>query len=170
MSRILIAGLADGPASWLARRLNGVTVEVAWSGDDALRILRGGGISLLVLDAAANALPTADLLRRVRALPGLDALPVIVALDPEGPDGADRLPALVDDLGVERVLLHPLDRGELARSAAALLAPRPAPPRPAPAPSPAAPTPPPGPPAAIGGATRAEVASALAGVWARTRG
>src|SRR5262245_43584782 len=103
MQRILIAGLADGLASWLARRLNGVTVEVAWSDDDALVMLRRGGFSLLVLDAAGGAPAASELLRRIRALPATESLPVIVALDPEAPEGAGRLSALVDEVNVERV-------------------------------------------------------------------
>ncbi|HEU4454043.1 MAG TPA: response regulator [Longimicrobium sp.] len=169
MSRILIVGLADGLASWLARRLSGVTVEVAWAADDALRQLREGGFSLLVLDAAGGAAAAEDTLRRLRADSRLAALPVIVAVDPENGDSARRLPALADDLRVDRVLLHPLDRGELARTAAALVAQRPAVPR-APAPAPAPIQVPIGPPASIGTATRAEVGSAIAAVWTRSRG
>lgn len=122
MSRVLIAGLPDRLAAWLAQRVPRALVEVIYTGDDALDALLEGSWSLLLLDAGVDGLDAETLLRRIRANARLRALPVILAMD-GGPQGADEetMRLWVEELGVERILLHPIDRGELARHTAALL-------------------------------------------------
>ena len=168
MLRVLIAGLPDRLASWLAQRLEGVLVEVAWTPGDALDQLRRGQWSLLVVDAAVEAAGPEAFLRRMRATPGLERLPVILAYDPQSEIDPLRTRRLVEELKIDRFLLHPLDRGELARHAAALVGRRaelgtgPAWPQ-------AAPLPPAGSPAPAPAAARTQVEAALAGVWERAR-
>jgi DNA-binding response OmpR family regulator/HPt (histidine-containing phosphotransfer) domain-containing protein len=160
MTRILIAGLPDGLAAWLAQRLPGVAVEVACTGDDALGLLGQGAWAALVIDRAVAGLPADRVIRGARASAGGRALPVVLTLDPDA-DGAgeDELRNLVSELRVDRVLLAPLDRGELARHVAALVQAEPAmEPSPLRAPSPApaaapAPSPAPG------------LSAALVAVW-----
>ena len=124
MHRVLIAGLPGRIASWLAERLPGATVEVSWSGDDVLDQLRTGGFSLVVLDSTVEGMGVEPLVRRIRERPETAALPVFVAMD--GGAEPDQMHRLVDQLKVDRLLLHPLDRGELARHAAEALERQPA--------------------------------------------
>ena len=128
MSRVLIAGFPARLATWLAQRLPGVTVEVAWQADDVLGQLRTGSWQLLVLDSAVEGLAVETVVRRLREQPGTASMPIFVALSAEASADPDRLQRLAGELRVERILLHPLDRGELARHAEAVVArqPRPA--------------------------------------------
>jgi DNA-binding response OmpR family regulator/HPt (histidine-containing phosphotransfer) domain-containing protein len=122
MHRILIAGLPDRLAGWLAQRLRGVTVEVAYTGDDALSVLGEGTWAALIIDQAVEGLPADRVIRYARGRPGAGSLPVILTLDAERDSGGeDRLRRLVGELRVDRVLLAPLDRGELARHVATLV-------------------------------------------------
>ena len=171
MSRVLIAGLPARLASWLAQRLTGATVEVAWSVEDVPDHLRHGEWALLVLDAGVEGPAVETVVRRLREQPASARLPVFVALDGGSGEDPDRLHRLTGELGVERILLHPLDRGELARHAEAVLARQPRTvsrieTTPAPAPEPVAPL---GPPPPIGAAPREQVAAALAEAWERAR-
>ncbi|MBV9773962.1 MAG: response regulator [Gemmatimonadetes bacterium] len=165
MSRVLIAGLPTGLASWLAQRLPDALVQVTYSGEDTLEELRGGDWALLVVDDSLPGLPAKEVLRWTRTEPALAGLRTIYCLEPEANGGA-ALEELVSRLGADQILLHPLDRGELTRHAATLIArggggrqsvTAPAPPPP---PSPA-------PPAAP---TSSELRSVVAEVWARSRG
>lgn len=161
MSRILIAGLPARLAGWLAQRLANVLVEVAFTGDDAVAMLREGGWGLLVIDRGVEGLPAAEAVRLLRASAVTGSLPVIVTADPAAGADPAELHRLVDELGVHRILLHPLDRGELARLAGSLLRTPPPVARPQPRPEPPAEAP------AAGKA--AEVGEALSRVWERSR-
>jgi DNA-binding response OmpR family regulator len=171
MHRVLLAGLPVRLATWLAQRLPGSTVEVAFTAEDALAQLRGGHWSLLLLDSAVEGLAVETVVRRVRETRGVEGIPVFVALD--GSEGDERLHRLVDELRVDRIFLHPLDRGELARDVADTLARQPslspagaaaAPLTPGASPT-AVPIGPPG----MHAAPREEVEAALAAVWERSR-
>ncbi|HYW10156.1 MAG TPA: response regulator [Longimicrobium sp.] len=118
--RILVAGLPASLATWLARRLDAV-VEVSFSGDDALEQLRHGDWGLLVLDAGADGLDEGNLSAQLRDRGKGAHLPMILTADPESGFGEEQIRELVHAARVDRILLHPLDRGELARHAAALL-------------------------------------------------
>ncbi|HYH82084.1 MAG TPA: response regulator [Longimicrobium sp.] len=165
MNSVVVAGLPGHFATWLAERLPGVTVQAAFSAGEAVDHARGPRPPLLLLDLAVGADETMEALRSLRAKPAGAAVPVIVTLEP-GERGVDEqvLERLVKELGVERVLFHPLDRAELLRAVSARLqvAPEAAPSTaasPAESPRPAAPA-----------APREDVAAAVGQLWARARG
>ncbi|MDB4947691.1 MAG: two component transcriptional regulator, winged helix family, partial [Gemmatimonadetes bacterium] len=122
MHRILIAGLPDRLAGWLAQRLPGVAVEVAYTGDDALAVLSEGIWAALVIDASVEGLPADRVIRYARASSRGRSLPVVLTVDPIA-DAHDEeaLRRMVSELRVDRILLAPLDRGELARHVGALI-------------------------------------------------
>ncbi|HEX8245339.1 MAG TPA: Hpt domain-containing protein, partial [Longimicrobium sp.] len=168
---ILIAGLPGHFGTWLAERLPGTAVQVAFSADEAVDQARDGAL-LLLLDLAVGADESMRALRGLRASAGGAAVPVIVTLEP-GEQGVDEavLDQLVRDLRVERILFHPLDRAELLRSVTHLVgaSAAPAPPPPAAEP-PAAETRPAPSPTAAAPAARETVRAAVGQLWARARG
>lgn len=122
MVNVLIAGLPAGLASLLAQRLQDAAVQMAYDGDDAVEQLRAGDWSLLILDHALPGLPASEVLRWTRTESSLGGLRTIYCLDPgEDGSGESEMEALASRLEPDRILLHPLDRGELARQAAVLL-------------------------------------------------
>lgn len=118
--QVLIAGLPASLSTWLARRLD-ASVEVAFDGDGAVETARTGKWSLLILDLDVPGLPAETVIQRLRERPDTSAIPVILAAEPPDERSPDRLERLVRQHGVERVLMHPVDRGELARQAADLM-------------------------------------------------
>ncbi|MBB4638913.1 response regulator [Longimicrobium terrae] len=122
MLRILIAGLPGSAANWLAQRLPGVTVEMAFSGQEALDMLRTDGGRLLVLDASVEDPAAAAVVRRIRADERLKDLPVLytMELDASSVKEAD-LRRLVTDLHVDELLFQPVDRSELLRAVSRLV-------------------------------------------------
>ncbi|HEX2202054.1 MAG TPA: Hpt domain-containing protein, partial [Longimicrobium sp.] len=142
---VLVAGLPDALAGWLARALPGATVESADTGAAAEAALARGGWGLLLLDDALPGLGGRGLLRAARARGELEGIPVFYTLF-RGAD-AELTREALQALGITRLFFHPLDRDELVRQAAAALE---APPAPAPS-------------------GRGEVAAAVATVWARFR-
>ncbi|HEU0052228.1 MAG TPA: response regulator, partial [Longimicrobium sp.] len=142
---VLLAGLPDTQASWLARRLAGATVEHADTVAHALAAFREGGWSLLVVD---DRLPGGGARELLRSLPA-PRPPVFYCVDREAEQALSR--EGVTELGITRLFYHPLDREELARQAADALGVR------APRPETAAPAP------------SASLAGAVAGVWERFR-
>ena len=119
MQSVYIAGLPGHFGSWLAERLPRVTVQVTFSASEAAEQAKPGS-TVLLIDLAVGADDTALALRGLRSRGG--RVPVIVTVDP-GEKGVDErmLDTLVRDLGVERVLFHPLDRAELLRTVQQLL-------------------------------------------------
>lgn len=155
---ILVAGLPASLATWLARRLDAV-VEVSFSGEDALEQLRHGEWGLLVLDAGADGLESGNLSARLRERGHGAHLPMILTADPESGFGEEQIRELVHAARVDRILLHPLDRGELARHAASLLERElPQPQAEAPAAEAAAPAP-----------AATQLGTALEAVWTKSR-
>ena len=114
-ARVLVAGLPDALASFLARQLRGATVESAADAPALRAALSGGGWSLLVVDDALPGGPARSLLCCRESRP-----PTLLCLS-RGPEGAPA-PAELEGLGVARVFYHPLDRQELVRQAASVLA------------------------------------------------
>ena len=112
-ARVLVAGLPDALASFLARQLRGAAVETAADACALRAALAGGGWSLLVVDDALPGGPARALLRGGESLP-----PTLLCLS-RGPDGPPP-PAELEGLDA-RVFFHPLDRQELVRQAAAVL-------------------------------------------------
>src|SRR6185436_14691718 len=94
--------------------LRGAAVEAAADACALRGALAGGGWSLLVVDDALPGGPARTLLRGAESPP-----PTLLCLA----RGADGPPphAELEELGVARVLFHPLDRQELVRQAVALL-------------------------------------------------
>lgn len=159
MRSVLIAGLPGHFGTWLAERLPGTSVQVAFSADEAEEQAAAGD-SLLLIDLAVGADETLVALRRLRAGAGA-SVPVIVTVDVGG-RGVDEalLDRLVHGLRVDRLLFHPLDRAELLRAVSTLLG----------AKAPAAPTAAPAPSAASPATERERVAGALGELWPRARG
>jgi DNA-binding response OmpR family regulator/HPt (histidine-containing phosphotransfer) domain-containing protein len=168
-----MAGLPDRLAAWLAQRLDDAVVQVTYTGDDALDQLEDGTWSLLVIDAAIEGLPAEEVVRRMRGNRSLASLPVVlVAGTGEGEADEGALQRMVSELRIDRILLAPVDRGELARHAATLIA-RPAATEPPPAESrapstAAAPSGQPPTSAANAAAEAVSLNSALAAVWERS--
>jgi DNA-binding response OmpR family regulator len=113
-ARVLVAGLPDALASFLARQLPGAAVETAADAPALRSALSDGGWSLLVVDDELPGGPASGLLGGGEAHP-----PTLLCL----PRSADRPPPQVEleKLGVTRVFFHPLDRQELVRQAASVL-------------------------------------------------
>lgn len=168
MRSILIAGFPGHFATWLADRLPGISVQIAFSADEA-ELAAGKGNSLLLIDLALGADETVLALRKLRQRSGAP-LPVVVTTE-LGVEGVDEalLDRLVHGLRVDRLLFHPLDRAELLRAVTGLLGARQAAAEPAPAPvpevtvRPAWSPPPPTPPAAE------RISSALDALWPRAQ-
>jgi len=151
---IIVAGLPGHFGTWLAERLRGVSVQVAFSADEAEEQASAGG-SLLLIDLAVGADATVVALRRLRA-GAAASVPVLVTAD-VGRTGVDEalLDRLVHGLRVDRLLFHPLDRAELLRAVSTLLGANAAA-----APAAAAPAP----------ATAERVSGALGELWPRAKG
>lgn len=146
---VLVAGFPDSLVVWLARRLPSVTLEPVHDGRAAAEALSRRRWSLLLVDADLPDLPATELLRRARSAPAGRRLPVIYCAS--GRPDAAQAHALVSDLRVDHLLLHPVDPEELLRCAASLLGVVPAGEE-----SPAEPTP-------------AQLAAAVSDVWERFR-
>ncbi|MFL5540388.1 MAG: response regulator [Longimicrobiaceae bacterium] len=157
MRSVLIAGLPGHFGTWLADRLPGISVQMAFSAGEAEEQASAGD-SLLLIDLAVGADETTLALRRLRAGAGA-RVPVIVTID-VGASGVNEalLDRLVRGLNVDRLLFHPLDRSELLRAVSGLLGEHAAA---APAPS--------GPPSPAAAAGRERVAGALGELWPRAR-
>lgn len=122
MSYILIAGVPDRLASWMAQRLEDAYVQVTYAGEETMDELRRAIPSLLIIDHALPGVEAETVVRWVRATPRLASIPVIYTLEPgeRGPE-EPLLKRLVEQLRIDRILLHPVDRGELTRHAVALM-------------------------------------------------
>ncbi|MDX6648049.1 MAG: hypothetical protein QOK40_3776, partial [Miltoncostaeaceae bacterium] len=116
---VLVGGGHADLAAWLGGRLGGATVRAAANGREVLEQMADGPPALLVLDGALGGPGVEEVLRRARDDTALATVGVVCCVEPDA--DRDRLRALVEDLGVQRLLFHPLDREELARAAAALV-------------------------------------------------
>jgi diguanylate cyclase (GGDEF)-like protein len=111
---VLVAGFGDAVAGFLARQLQGVTVETASDAGAARAELARGGWSLLLLDDAIPGGPARELLRAAPA-----HAPAFLCLDRAAGAGLTR--GDLDALGIQRVFFHPIDRQALVREAGAVL-------------------------------------------------
>ncbi len=116
---VLMAGLPQDLASWLERRLEGVTIRATGTGKETLDHLAQGHWSLLVIDHTLSDSEATEVLSQARNGLGLSELPVVYYLDKKL--GNDLSGRLVDQLGVKQLLFHPVDREELARQVATSL-------------------------------------------------
>jgi diguanylate cyclase (GGDEF)-like protein len=111
---VLVAGLPDALASFLARQLPGAAIETAADACALRSALSSGGWSLLVVDEELPGGPARALLGGAAPHP-----PTLLCL-PRGGDGPPPQ-AELEALGVARVFYHPLDRQALVRQAASVL-------------------------------------------------
>jgi DNA-binding response OmpR family regulator/HPt (histidine-containing phosphotransfer) domain-containing protein len=152
-STILLAGLPTGIAAPIADRFRGASVQLAFTGEEAIATLEGGGCRLLVIDDALPGLPAAEVMRWARTQPALEGLRSVYCVDlgARSENAEAELDRILARLAPDRILVHPLDRAELVRQVARLLD---------------DPDPPPAPPLA---AAPAPLADAVAKLWERSR-
>lgn len=114
-----MAGLPDDVEMWLEHRLEGVSFQATRTQEETLAALSNADWSLLVIDNNLAGPAVEDALRRLQSASQTAAPRVVYALDKTA--GGDVSARLVGQLGVEKVLFHPLDGEEVARQAAAVL-------------------------------------------------
>jgi DNA-binding response OmpR family regulator len=119
VSEVLMAGFDEEIAASLERRLGNVGVRATPSVRATLQILASPGWSLLILNHRVGDDAAQDVLAEIRSEPGLEKLPVLCCLE-QHPSSA-LATRLVDELGVVRLLFHPLDLEELAQQVADIL-------------------------------------------------
>jgi DNA-binding response OmpR family regulator len=117
-SRVVVAGLPPETAEWLQRRLGPVEVCDADDAETALRELEENG-SLLIINHTLSGLPAFDVLSKMRSKSALADIPVIYLLDRHLDNELAR--RMVEQLGVTELMLHPIDREQVAVQAARLL-------------------------------------------------
>ena len=109
---VLLAGLPDGLAAWLARHLAGAHVQAAHAPAEVRGALAGEGWGLAIVD---DSFPGA----REALSAAAGRVPVFYCVPGGAESGLTR--EGLERLGVSRVFYHPLDREELAREAASAL-------------------------------------------------
>jgi diguanylate cyclase (GGDEF)-like protein len=114
--RVIVAGVGSELASWLEERVPTATVPFVRSGDELLDEARSGGASVVVIDHALEGPTGPEVLRRLKSEE--IGLPVVYCIDPA--EGRRLAEELVSGLGVDTVLLHPIDRDELLRAIVSL--------------------------------------------------
>src|SRR5918999_34776 len=115
--RILLAGFSPDIAEWLEERFEGISVPHARTGTEAIDALDGGA-TLLVIDHHLKNPNAMKVLRTIRQRSSSAPPPVLYCLEQKY--RKHLAGTLVDVLGVNRLLFHPLDKDELARQVAAL--------------------------------------------------
>ena len=132
MSLIVTGGMTSELAAWLEDRLSGVPVRSTLSGQEVLVEVAKGGCSLLIIDHGISGPSAPEVLRQIRDEPGIPKGPVIYCIPPDrippdmamgtpGETGGTPARALAKRLAVDHVLVHPIDREELARQATRVL-------------------------------------------------
>lgn len=118
MPRILTIALPEPIADAVGRRLAGASARAVATAEEALAAFNQERWDLVIADGGEG-MPLADMLARGRGSLGLGKTPVIVCLA----GGADMalVARLVNELGVQQLLFHPLDVEELLRQASGLL-------------------------------------------------
>jgi diguanylate cyclase (GGDEF)-like protein len=114
--RVIAAGIGPELAAWLGDRVPTATVPLVRSGEELLDEARRGGASVVVIDHVLEGPTGPEVLRRWNS-EGL-RIPVVYCIDPA--DGRRRVEELVSGLGVDTLLLHPIDRAELLRAVVSL--------------------------------------------------
>jgi CheY-like chemotaxis protein len=115
-ARILLAGFSADIAEWLEQRFAGISVPHARTGTEAMDALNEA--SLLVLDHRLKDPSALKVLRTIRRRHPSVATPVLFCLEKKYRKRLEG--TLVDELGVNRLIFHPLDKDELAQEVAAL--------------------------------------------------
>jgi hypothetical protein len=125
---LLIGGFPEAVVAALVRAFPAARLRRVDTGREVLDELERGRWALLLLDHSLAGPPAMEVLRHAR-LRGAPLPPVLYALGREAGGGVAH--QLVDELGVQRLLYHPLDAREVARAVTSLLdLPRASPPRP----------------------------------------
>ena len=116
---ILLAGLPEDLGNRVQARLGeGATVSTVTDPTGAVDAVRRGRLSVMVVDHDSKAIDGSALIAEVARVP--DRKTRLVACLAKG--GGGEVPAqLVGELGVDQIVFHPLDPGELARSVARLI-------------------------------------------------
>jgi len=114
-----MAGFPIDLGPWLEIRFRGLVVKAVQRGAEALRDLAEGDWSLLLVSDTLTEPEVSEVLARLRAMPDRKGLPVLACLDKD----VDKLLLLrlINQLQVNQLLFHPLDRQELARQVSSLL-------------------------------------------------
>jgi diguanylate cyclase (GGDEF)-like protein len=115
----LVAGGASDLAAWLAARLDGASVDAAADAQAALARLGARPPRVLVLHDGLPGAGRDELLRLTRTHLPPDRLGVVCCIDPGGDN--ERARRLVEELGVQRVLVQPAEPLEVAQAVASLL-------------------------------------------------
>ena len=115
MTQIVTAGLSPEIMEHLGRRLGELRIRAAKNGHEALRLSAGDGSPLLILNYGVE---SDEVLHKIQRIPRLAKTRVLVCLGGPEPQLAG---TLVKELGVHRVLFHPLDPEELCREVASIL-------------------------------------------------
>jgi diguanylate cyclase (GGDEF)-like protein len=119
MSGIVIAGFSAALTTWLTQRLQGIPTYVTHSGHETLQQLVQAECSLLLIDHSVIQPTAVEVVRTIRQGRERMAIPVIYCA--EKTTGSVLQRELVNTLGVSRLMLHPLDRTELASQIATLV-------------------------------------------------
>ena len=114
-TQIVAVGLSPEIVGHLKRRLGDVEIRAAETGVEALRRLGGGKSPLLILN---HSVESEEILQKIQRTPRLAKTLMLYCLGGSEPQLAG---TLVKELGVHRVLLHPLDPEELCRQVASIL-------------------------------------------------
>ncbi|MGH2443687.1 MAG: response regulator [Chloroflexota bacterium] len=105
--------------SFLDKRLAGIVVHDLDTPEGVLEELRRGDCDLLILNHSLSGAPAMEILSRVRADPRWVKLPILYALDRKLDSKVGR--QLLEQLGVQNPLLHPVDQEVLAQRASVSL-------------------------------------------------
>lgn len=119
MTHILMAGVSDETVQKLQRRLSAVAVHCVENGADVIETLSAREGSLLILNDNVDHPPALEIVKRIRSVEHLQALPLIYCLN-EG-SAAEFVKRLAREFQVQEVMFPPFDVGELAWKTARLL-------------------------------------------------
>jgi diguanylate cyclase (GGDEF)-like protein len=118
VSRVLIAGLPEEIGDWLVAATPHLEVRTADDLASTRDRLASDAVDLLIIDQRLPGGSAEELLREWSARDDGARPRVLVCVESAAPPSTRRL---VRELGVERILVHPLDRGEVVHQVSAML-------------------------------------------------
>ena len=116
--RIIAAGLSDDLVEWLREQLDPAIIRPVADAEAALPEI-DAGCDLLILNHSLSGPAAYDVLTRLRADPRHARLPVLYLLDGRLDSALGR--AMIEQLGVIRLLVQPVEREAVAASIAGIL-------------------------------------------------